>query len=404
MISNRNILCISGTEWNGNYIKAVVELMKVLSAKNKILFVENAYTYKDAVAGVNDKDKIDFAQALGLKSRIKTIQTDNGGMVHILFPPLVFPINFLPNGALYNNLLKFNGWLLRRSVNKALKKLGMQRDLINFTSFNPGMGLMTGRAFNEKTLIYHCYDEIKGAPYWLSKHGLRLEEGFMKMVDAVIVTSKGLYESKKDFCKQCFIVKNAVKVDLFKKGFNKAPNHTKMVVGYVGTIDDRSDYSILQHLFNNMSNAEFVFVGRILSVKGEAILRKYANVKIEGPKMPGELPAYLQTFSVGIIPFVKDDFTKGIYPMKINEYLAAGLPVVSTNFGDIADFASLIKIADDKETFLQGVLTEISGDTPEKREARLKTAENNTWDKRADELSMIIEQVENDLKQPALPV
>jgi glycosyltransferase involved in cell wall biosynthesis len=401
MLYNRNILCISGTEWNGNYIKAVVELMKVLSAKNKVLFVENAYTYKDALAGVSDKDKIDFARAFGLKDRIKTIQTDKGGTVHILFPPLVFPINFLPNGALYSNLLKFNAWLLRRSVKKALKRLDMQSELINFTSFNPGMGLMTGRTFNEKTLIYHCYDEIKGAPLWLSKHGLRLEAGFMKMADAVIVTSKGLYDSKKDFCKQCFIVKNAVKVDLFKKGFNKTPDHSKKVIGYVGTIDDRSDYDILQHLFTAMPDAEFVFVGRILSDRGEAILRKYPNVRVEGPKMPEQLPPYLQTFSIGIIPFVKDDFTKGIYPMKINEYLAAGLPVVSTAFGDIADFASLIKITDDKETFLQYVQSEIAEDTPEKREARLKTAESNTWDQRVEEISAVIEQVEKGLNGSA---
>jgi glycosyltransferase involved in cell wall biosynthesis len=398
MLNNRNILCISGTEWNGNYIKAVVELMKVLSAKNNILFVENAYTYKDAVAGVSDKDKIDFAKAFGLKSRIRSITTDNGGTVNILFPPLVFPVNFLPEGALYKTLLTFNAWLLRRTVKKALKKLNMQQELINFTSFNPGMGLMTGRTFNEKTLIYHCYDEIKGAPYWLSKHGLRLEAGFMKMADAVIVTSQGLYDSKKDFCKQCFIVKNAVKVDLFKKGFNPLPGTGKTVVGYVGTVDDRSDYELLQYLFTAMPDAEFVFVGRILSERGKDILSKYPNVKIEGPKMPEQLPPYLQTFSVGIIPFVKDDFTKGIYPMKINEYLAAGLPVVSTAFGDIADFADLVKITDDKGEFLQHVLSEIAGDTPEKRTARLKTAENNTWDKRAEELSNVIEQVEKDLK------
>ena len=223
----------------------------------------------------------------------------------------------------------------------------------------------------------------------------------MKMADAVIVTSKGLYDSKKDFCKQCFIVKNAVKVDLFKKGFNKTPDHGKKVIGYVGTIDDRSDYDILQHLFTAMPDAEFVFVGRILSDRGEAILRKYPNVRVEGPKMPEQLPPYLQTFSVGIIPFVKDDFTKGIYPMKINEYLAAGLPVVSTAFGDIADFASLIKITDDKETFLQYVQSEIAEDTPEKREARLKTAENNTWDQRVEEISAVIEQVEKGLNGSA---
>ncbi|MBB5396775.1 glycosyltransferase [Mucilaginibacter sp. AK015] len=398
MIHNRNILCISGTEWNGNYIKAVVELMKVLSASNRVLFVENAYTYKDALAGVRDKDKIDFAKAFGLKSRIKTIPTDNGGRVYVLFPPLVFPVNFLPSGLVYNNLLKFNGWLLRRSIKKALKQLEMQHELINFTSFNPGMGVITGRTFNEKTLIYHCYDEIKGAPSWLSKHGLRLEAAFMKMADAVIVTSKGLYESKKDFCKQCFIVKNAVKVDLFRKGFNHTPNHAKMVIGYVGTVDDRSDYDLLQHLFTHMPHAEFVFVGRILSERGEAILKKYPNVKVEGPKAPEQLPAYLQAFSVGIIPFVKDNFTKGIYPMKINEYLAAGLPVVSTNFGDIADFSNLIKITDDKETFLQYVLSEMTEDTPEKRQARLKTAESNTWHRRAEEISAVIERVEEGLK------
>jgi glycosyltransferase involved in cell wall biosynthesis len=397
MLNNRNILCISGTEWNGNYIKAVVEIMKVLSTQNNILFVENAYTYKDAFSGVSDKDKIDFAQVLGFKSRIKSIRTDNGGTVNILFPPLVFPVNFLPTGRLYDKLLAFNAWLLGQSIRKALKQLAMGQDLINFTSFNPGMGLMTGRSFNEKTLIYHCYDEIKGAPYWLSKHGLRLEAGFMKMVDAVIVTSKGLYDSKKDLTKQCFIVKNAVKVDLFKKGFNHEPDHSRTIVGYIGTIDDRSDYDILHHLFTGMPDAKFVFVGRILSERGKAILEKYTNVSIEGPKMPEELPAYLQTFSVGIIPFVKDDFTKGIYPMKINEYLAAGLPVVSTAFGDIADFADLIKITDDKETFLQYVLSEIAEDTSEKRTARLKTAESNTWLKRADELSVVIDEVEKGL-------
>jgi glycosyltransferase involved in cell wall biosynthesis len=397
MLNNRNILCISGTEWNGNYIKAVVELMKVLSTQNNILFVENAYTYKDAFIGVSDKDKIDFVKALGLKSRITSISTDNGGTVNVLFPPLVFPINFLPPGKVYNNLLAFNAWLLGRSIKKALKKLGMTHNLINFTSFNPGMGLMTGNSFDEKTLIYHCYDEIKGASYWLSKHGLRLEAGFMKMVDAVIVTSKGLYDSKKDLTKKCFIVKNGVKVDLFKKGFNQEPNHKQKIIGYIGTIDDRCDYDILDYLFTGIPDAKFVFVGRILSERGRSILKKHSNVTVAGPKMPEELPAYLQTFSAGIIPFVKDDLTNGIYPMKINEYLAAGLPVVSTAFGDISDFASLVKITDDKETFLQYILSEIAEDTADKRAARLKTAESNTWLKRAEELSIVIDEVETNL-------
>ncbi|HEK22130.1 MULTISPECIES: glycosyltransferase [unclassified Mucilaginibacter] len=398
MLKNRNILCISGTEWNGNYIKAVVELMKVLSVGNRVLFVENAYTYKDALLGVSNKDKIDFKKVFGLRSRIRQVQTEGGGVVHVLFPPLVFPVSFLPEGTLYSNLLKFNGWLLQRVVKKALRQLNMEEELINFTSFNPGMGVMTGRKFNEKTLIYHCYDEIKGAAAWLSRHGLRLEALFMKMADAVIVTSQGLYESKKDGSKQCYIVKNAVKVDLFKQGFRQEPDASKTIIGYIGTIDERSNYDILEHLFTNMPDAQFVFVGRILSERGLNILKKYPNVKVEGAKRPEELPAYLQTFSAGIIPFVKDDLTRGIYPMKINEYLAAGLPVVSTNFGDMSDFAGLVKITDEKEDFLNALKEEIAGDNAAKRASRLQTAESNTWEKRAGELSDVIERVEAGLQ------
>jgi glycosyltransferase involved in cell wall biosynthesis len=398
MLNQRNILCISGTEWHGNYIKAIVELMKVLSAQNKVLFVENAYTYKDALAGVSDKNNIDFKQALGLKSRISTIHPDHGGTVYILTPPLVFPVSFLPMGVIHDKFLKFNGWLVSRSIKKALKQLGMNQDLINFTSFNPGMGVVTGRGFKEKTLIYHCYDEIKGAHPWLSKHGVKLETIFMQMVDAVIVTSQGLYESKKNDCDRIYIVKNAVKVDLFRKGFNDYIDTSKKVIGYVGSIDDRLDYDLLQHLFKQMPDAEFVFVGRVTSERGgEAILRKYPNVKLAGAKSPEELPAYLKTFSAGIIPFIKDEFTRGIYPMKINEYLAAGLPVVSTDFSDLSDFTGSIKIADNEAGFLAHLLEEIETDTAEKRRARLQIAEGNTWDKRADELSAVINQVEKEI-------
>jgi glycosyltransferase involved in cell wall biosynthesis len=399
MLNNRNILCISGTEWHGNYIKAVVELMKVLSATNKVLFVDNAYTYKDAIAGVSDKNKVDFKKVFGFKSRITTIDTGNGGVVYLLSPPLVFPVSFLPAGFVYDTLLKFNGMVLRLATKKALRKLNMNHNLINFTSFNPGMGAVTGRKFGEKTLIYHCYDEIKGTAWWLRKHGLRLEQAFMKMVDVVIVTSKGLYNSKKENCRRCYIVHNAVKADLFKKGFTTEHKTGKTIIGYIGSVDDRLDMDILDYLFTSMPDAGFVFVGRIISERTGAALKKYDNVKLEGPKQPEELPAYLKRFFAGIIPFISDDFTKGIYPMKINEYLAAGLPVISTEFGDIAEFENVVKIARTKEEYLQYLLQEIETDTPEKRLARLAIAEGNTWQKRAEEISTVIKKVEAEINK-----
>lgn len=390
-------MCIAGNEWHGNYIKPVVELMKVLSVTNKILFVDNAYTYKDALFGVNNKAPVDFKQAFGLKPRLKEIHTDNGGIVYWLTPPLAFPVSFLSKGFAYDVMIKYNAWLLRKLVKKTLQKLDMNHDLINFTSFNPAMGVMNGRKFGERSLIYHCYDEIKGANTWLRKHGERMEEAFLAIADATIVSSKGLYESKKPYTKRCFIVKNAVKAELFKQGLNEAINKDKQVIGFVGTIDYRMNYDIVTYLIEKLPKAEFVFVGRTLNEEGAKLLKSYPNVTFVGPKNPEELPSYLKNFSVAIIPYVNDKLTSGIYPMKINEYLAAGLPVISARFGDMTDFEVVIQLADNKEDFLQYVISEISSNSPEKQQARIKVAEGNTWVKRAEELSAAIEQTEREL-------
>lgn len=395
MITNRNILCLSGTEWGGNYIKASVELLKELAPHNQILFVNSAYTLKDALDGLLGKKNIRLKRALGLRSRINTIQLDNGGKVHLLTPPVILSVNFLPEGKLYQKLIRFNGKLLERSVKHALKKLGMQDKLINFVAFNLGMGVTTARHYNEQSLIYHCYDEVKGAE-WKQRHGVALEKRLLQLADGVIVTSRGLYDSKKDLCKRCFIVKNAVNFDLFSKGF-RFQQAKEQVVGYIGSIDERLGYTLLKYLVQQLPTVKFVFVGRINIDIPATGLQNYPNVHFAGAKAPDELPAYLQSYSAGIIPFVKDDFTRGIYPMKINEYLAAGLPVVSTDFGDLSDFNDVVQVCSNKEAFLECLQTEMADDNTEKRKARQDVARHNTWAVRAEELSNAIQQIEAEI-------
>ncbi|MES2275255.1 MAG: glycosyltransferase [Bacteroidota bacterium] len=386
---------MSSTEWEGNYIKPSVELMKVLSSTNKLLFVNSPYTIAEVIATLRGKKSIDIKRALGLKNRIKVIELTEGAKVYLLTPPIGLTINFLPP-AMYKLGLGFNAWLVRLTVKRALRKLDMNHNLIHLVAFNPGMGLMNGRKYGEKSLIYHCYDEISGCNAWLRKHGIWLEQAFMKMVDGAIVTSKKLYINKAPHVPHCFIVNNAANYNLFSKGFHEGLTG-QQVVGYIGTIDDRIDYGVMEHLFMNMPDARFVFVGRILSQRGLATLKKYTNVSVEGPKSPDELPAYLKTFSVGVIPFVNDTFTSCIYPMKINEYLAAGLPVVSTDFGDMSDFTGTVSITTTKENFLQHTLDEIANDSPEKRQARQDIVRQNTWANRADEMSAAIVQIEQSM-------
>ena len=400
MLENRNMLCISNSSWEGDYAKTIVELMSVFAKKNKVLYVDNPYTIKDLLDGIQKKKKIPFKRVLGFEKRLKKIATDYNSEIYVLMLPVTLTINFLPKGTLYNTLLNFNGWLITRSIRKYLKQLDMNHELINITAFTPAIGMVTAGKFNEKLLIYHCYDAIEAAT-WLKKHGADHEKEFMQVADAVVVTSQGLLEKKSALAKACYLVKNAANINLFKSAF-KQELTTKKVVGYIGSIDERLDYDLLSYAIGNTPAIQYVFIGRVVDKKGEQLLRKFPNVSFEGAKSLRDLPGYVKNFSLGIIPFAQNEFNKGIYPLKINEYLAAGLPVVSTNFSYLADFTDVIHISNTKEEFKNFIEQEIATDSLQKKQERLAVAVNNSWEQRVEQFSDIIKQVEEN-KEKANP-
>ncbi len=393
MIKGRNFICISTSQWEGDYAKTIVELMSVFARENNVLYVDYQFTVKDMIFSLLGKSEAPVARMLGLKKRVRKMQVEGNGFVYLLTPPPILPINFLGDGFLYRTLLKFNGWQVTRSAKKALKKYGLEKDLVNITAFIPALGVVTAGKFQEKTILYHCYDEIEAAA-WLKKHGGRHEKEFMQMADAVLTTSEGLYRKKKEFARKCFLVKNAVNYDLFKEGITPADSTIKKSIGYIGSIDDRVDYELLEFLVSELKDQSFDFVGRVNYEEGKNRLSKYSNVKFSGAKPVSELPGVLKTFSLGLIPFVKNEFTKGIYPLKINEYLAAGLPVVMTHFSILDDFIHIASIAEDKYAFKQMVLDELNRDSMKLKTERQEFASRNSWEARVDEISSIIEELE----------
>lgn len=397
MLKNRNILCTSVPSWNANYGATIIELMKKMGEHNKVLYVQNPYTLKDFFSSLLRRDqKFPYKIVFGLSSGLKKYTANNGSEVYVVIPLLTLTINFLPPGFLHSLLLRFNGWVVRRRVKKYLRRLNMSQDLIHIVAFNPLMGAVNGRKFRESVLIYHCYDEIGHAP-WMKNHGTVYENKFMKMADAVVVTSKGLLEKKSSQHKKVFLVKNGADTQLFSTAFKEQlpPTHT---VGFIGSVDDRVDYDLLAYAARSLPDTKFQFIGRVLNEKQKERLEQFDNVSFIGAKSLQELPEFVKEFSVGIIPFVKNEFTKGIYPLKINEYLAAGIPVISTNFSFLEDFKGLITIAANEEEFKEGITMEIQNDNAQKRIDRKKFAMQNSWDARSEELSQVITMVENKLQ------
>ncbi|HTE25993.1 glycosyltransferase [Flavitalea sp.] len=396
MLQNRNILCIANPSWEADYSSTTVELMRVLGTQNRILYVDNSYTWKDILSSFFKKKQLPYGRILGFKSRVKKVQADLAGEVILLYPPVTIPVNFLKAGIIFNWLSSYNGWLVRSSIRRYLRLLRMEDQVINIISFNPSIGLYTGKRLGESLLIYHCYDEI-GAATWMKKHGPAQERQFAKLADATIVTSQWLLETKRNIAKKVFLVKNAANVDLFYQAFKSDVSEVK-IIGFIGSIDERLDYNLLQYVISSLSQYQFVFIGRIIDKVNALRLEQFPNVKFVPPQRLIELPEYVRTFSAGIIPFVRNEFTKGIYPLKINEYLAAGLPVVTTDFSYLDEFKNVVSITSDKESFKNALIMELAQDTVEKMKLRWEHARSNSWLNRAVELSGIVTSLEKAIK------
>lgn len=395
MLDRRNILCISNPSWEGEFATTIVELMAVAAERHNVLYVDYQFTVKDLLFTLAGKAKAPWKRMLGLKPRLREIKLSGPHAVQVLTPPTIMSVNFLKEGGLYRRLLKSNSETVARSIDQALEKLGMTEDLIVINAFSPAMGLYNVGRFRENIHLYHCYDEI-GAAEWFGAQGAALELEYMPKVDGIICTSRGLYHSKRAYNKNTFLVQNGVNFERFNQGFNDNLKVEKKIVGYVGTIDDRLDYALLEKLFKDHPDFAFHFVGRCTYGAGKRILSRFPNVELLGAMHVSALPEVLATFHAGLIPFVENDFTRGIYPLKINEYLAAGLPVILTRFSDLSEFEDTASICDGAEAFSRALRQEIEEDSLSRRQARAEIARRNSWPGRWQEIEKIIAGIERE--------
>ncbi len=124
------------------------------------------------------------------------------------------------------------------------------------------------------------------------------------------------------------------------------------VLGYFGAIDERLDYALIDALAAANPNWSVVMVGPVRGVSPEHLPRA-KNIFWIGKRPYGEMPDYAFGFQVAIVPFVVNDATRRQRPVKVNEYLMAGLPVVCTDLPEVKqDFGALVSVAASTEEFV----------------------------------------------------
>lgn len=378
------ILCTGFPAWEGDYQKSTVQLMRAVAEHQDVLYVEFPFSWKDVWQGYKTGKK-PYKRILGLEPRLRKMESQGQGNLHILTLPPIFPTNGLSEGALYDRVAEFNAVKSARAIRKALKSLGYSQPIL-LNAFNPFLGVYLHGKLEVAAEYYYCYDQI-GAAKWTNKHGPRLEERYLKQVDGLITSSQPLLDEKLGENQPGIVVKNGVNLQIFEQAFLPDPgNIGGTVLGYLGSIDDRLDLDMLFTLLDQWEEARLLMVGRIMEPEIESRLRAHPRVEVTGAQQPDALPQWVKRMDIGLIPFVTNEFTKYIYPLKINEYLAAGLPVVSTSFSDLSDFEEVIYRGDTPESFLAACQQAVKEDVRESRFQRQEFARTHRWEARADQL------------------
>ncbi len=309
-------------------------------------------------------------------------------------PPPTLPINWLPPGGLYDFFQRINNGIVLRAIHRALRKYGFD-NYVYINCYDPFYAGWLPQKMGAKTCIYHCIDDITQNAY-TARHGERLENEACKQADITFVTSSNLKRLKEPFARQIVLYYNAADVSIFQKArtekYPRPPElagHSGPVIGFFGNLDEcRIDYPLLKKIALRFPEKTLLLVGPLNSPEPAQIgLDKLPNVIFTGPRKIQDLPPLLQHMDCTLIPFLCNTLTYSIYPLKINEYLAAGKPVVSTNFSeDIRTFAHCIYLADGQEEFLQKIEKALAENDLNLVKIRIQVANANTWEARIQQL------------------
>lgn len=381
-LRGRDILCFSH-DWTGDPLSKT-HLMRVLSRENRILWI-NAIANRMPTASSKDLSRI-VKKLKSFTEPVKEVE------------PNIFVLNPLAIPAYGNEAVrKFNQQFLVSQVKKAMRKLNFENPL-NMV-FNPAAGLLAGK-LGETELIYYCVDEYTA--FTGAASGLKeIEDDLFRKSDLVIVSAEKLFETKRHFNENTFVIRHGTDWNHFRKSLDdetKIPDEIKdlpkPIIGFHGLLADWVDFELLKKTAAHFKNGSVVLIGKITvdAEKKIKILDGISNIHFLGRKPYAELPNYCKGFDVALNPFEINELTLAANPLKVREYLAAGLQVVSTDIPEVRVLENCL-VGENHADFIKKI--EFILQNPKPREEVSDSIKHESWEAKVNELRGIIEKGRN---------
>ena len=223
-----------------------------------------------------------------------------------------------------------------------------------------------------------------------------IEEELFRRADLVVVSAEKLFADKKKYNENTFIIRHGTDWRHFRTALDDATkipdeikNLPRPVIGFHGLLADWVDFELLKKTAEHFQNGSVVLIGKI-AVDAERkikILNDVSNIHFLGRKPYAELPAYCKGFDVALNPFAINDLTLAANPLKVREYLAAGLQVVSTDIPEVRILEYCL-IGENHEDFIEKI--EYALENRKSRDEISDSIKAESWEAKIDELRDIM--------------
>jgi glycosyltransferase involved in cell wall biosynthesis len=378
MIEGRSIICVS-QDWQGDPTSKK-HIMRVLSRKNRVLWV-NSIGMRRPTAAVSDARRL-VAKLRRIVAGVRQVEPN----IFVMDPP-VLP---LPGVAAAEQL---NRIVLAAWLRRLCRRLGLDRPVL--WTFLPNVNWLLGR-LNERMVVYHCvdeYSEFSGVPKDVI---VRMERDLIRRADVVFTSAEKLCDERRQVNPRTYFIPHGVDVAHFSRALDPAteiPEEIrrlpKPVIGFFGLLADWVDLDMIGALARARPQWSFALVGKVQTDLGA--VARLPNVHRLGQQPYTALPAYCRGFDVGLIPFRMNELTLRVNPLKLREYLAAGLPVVSTPLPEVVRYNGLVHIAVNEAGFLGAIDAALTERSPEYDRRRVEAMRGESWEARVSDMSDVLE-------------
>jgi glycosyltransferase involved in cell wall biosynthesis len=379
-MSGEHIVCFA-KDWD-DHPTSNNHVMRLLARANRVLWVSSIGMRRPR------------ASARDVRRIVRKVGASLRGPRHVadglwVLAPIVLP---LPHSDLATAI---NRRLLRTTIRRAAHRIGV--DAFQVWTFLPNT-VDYATDLDPTLLVYYCVDDWAHAEGYDGPALAALERRLCARADVVFATSTRLVHAKRRWNANTHLASHGVDHAHFARALDlatpTAPEVARLagpVVAVVGLLDERVDAALLAHVAACRPDWSIVLVGRA-HVDLEPLTAAHPNVHVLGHCAYARLPEVLKGCAAALVPFVVNEYTRHVNPVKLREYLSAGLPVVSTDLPEVARYGRWCRIGRDPDGFVAAVDAAIAADSPAERVARSDAMRGETWERRVAAIEDVVDR------------